>query len=72
MTNTQTAVRLNAARDFAWTGRHVKAIDLYTAALALPDLDVQTHLDLLDTRAESFIAIGKLGLAEQDARGQNP
>lgn len=53
--------------DLAWAGQHGQAIELATAALATPGLSVGSRLDLLDLRAESRIAIGKLDLAAADA-----
>ena len=59
---------LTAAREAAWNGRHAQAITLCTQGLTHPDLVPLLQLDLLDTRAESNIALGKLDLAEQDAQ----
>src|SRR5437867_3180993 len=51
----------------AWAGAHAQAIELATAALAVPGLSVGSRLDLLDLRAESFIAQGDLERAGADA-----
>ena len=53
--------------DLAWAGQHAQAIELATAALATPGSSVGSRLDLLDLRAESYIAVGKLDLAAADA-----
>ncbi|MFN8411421.1 MAG: hypothetical protein U0Z26_03435 [Anaerolineales bacterium] len=60
-------------RELAWTGQHAAAIDLATEALTTlgrggsrPAPTVT--MDLLDLRAESYIAIGKLDLAMKDAK----
>src|SRR5437773_8424173 len=53
--------------DLAWAGAHAQAIELATTALATPGLSVASRLDLLDLRAESWIASGKLDRAAQDA-----
>jgi hypothetical protein len=53
--------------DLAWTGQHAQTIELATAALAAPGSSVGSRLDLLDLRAESHIAVGKLDLAAADA-----
>ena len=53
--------------DLAWAGQHAQAIELATAALAATALGVAGRLDLLDLRAESFIAQGDLGRASTDA-----
>ena len=53
--------------DLVWAGAHAQAIELATAALAEPGLEVGSQLDLLDLRAESFIAQGDVGRASADA-----
>jgi len=55
-------------RELAWTGLHAPAIDLATQALSAPKLKPADQMDLLDLRAESYIAIGKLDLASKDAK----
>src|SRR5256885_4180924 len=54
-------------RDLAWAGQHAQAIELATAALLATGLSVRSRLDLLDLRAESNIALGKLDLSAEDA-----
>jgi PAS domain S-box-containing protein len=54
-------------RDLAWTGQHAKAIELATQALAAQKIKPPVQMDLLDLRAESYIAQGKLDLAAKDA-----
>ncbi|MEP7064084.1 MAG: hypothetical protein ABI881_16970, partial [Betaproteobacteria bacterium] len=54
-------------RELAWAGQHAAAIELATAELAAPDLSAASRLDLLQLRAESFIAQGKLDPASSDA-----
>ena len=58
---------LSAAKEAAWNGDQERAIALSSEALYEPDLDPGTVLDLYDTRAESYIAQGRLELAQQDA-----
>src|SRR5438477_6843790 len=53
--------------DLAWAGQHAQAIELATAALAATGLSVGSRLDLLDLRAESFIAQGDVVRAGADA-----
>src|SRR5438270_11161219 len=53
--------------DLAWAGQHAQAIELATTALATAGLSAGTRLDLLDLRAESFIAQGDLEQASADA-----
>jgi GAF domain-containing protein/CheY-like chemotaxis protein/tetratricopeptide (TPR) repeat protein len=53
--------------DLAWAGHHAQAIEQATAALAKTGLSVESRLDLLDLRAESFIAQGDLERASADA-----
>jgi len=61
--------------ELAWTGQHARAIELATQALAAQALAVPgtggsppapTQMDLLDLRAESYIALGKLDMAAED------
>jgi hypothetical protein len=60
-------------RQLAWTGQHAAAIDSATGALSAsgkggrPSAPTVT-MSLLDLRAESYIAIGKLDLAMKDAK----
>jgi GAF domain-containing protein/CheY-like chemotaxis protein/tetratricopeptide (TPR) repeat protein len=53
--------------DLQWAGQHAQAVERATAALAEAGLDVGNRLDLLDLRAESFIAQGDLDRASGDA-----
>src|SRR5436190_9837277 len=55
-------------RDLAWTGQHAQAIDLATQALSTPKIKIAEQMHLLDLRAESYIAQGKLDLAAKDAK----
>jgi tetratricopeptide (TPR) repeat protein len=55
------------AKTLAWAGQHEKALDLYSRALEVSALKPELQMDLLDMRAESYIAQGKLDLAAQDA-----
>jgi GAF domain-containing protein/CheY-like chemotaxis protein len=54
-------------RDLAWAGHHQQAIEQAGAALATTGLSVENRLDLLDLRAESFIAQADLERAGEDA-----
>jgi hypothetical protein len=56
-------------KDLAWAGLHDRAIELATTALAAPGLSVGTQLDLLDLRAESFIAQGDVEPRGPGGRG---
>ncbi len=53
--------------DLAWAGQHAQAIEKTTTALGATGLSMQSRLDLLDLRAESFIAQGDLERAGADA-----
>ncbi len=53
--------------ELARTGHHAEAIEQASAALARSDLSVESRVDLLDLRAESFIAQGDLERASADA-----
>jgi len=55
-------------RELAWTGQHAAAIDLATQALSTPKIKPTEQMSLLDLRAESYIAQGKLDLAMKDAK----
>ena len=55
------------AAALAWSGRHEDAIALATTALAGAHVALADRLDLLDLRAESFIALGDLAAARADA-----
>lgn len=59
---------LTQARDAAWNGRHTETITLCTQALTADNLDSATQLNLLDTRAESYIARGRFDDAAADAQ----
>ncbi len=52
--------------DLAWAGQHAKAIELASTALNGKH-DTAHRLDLLDLRAESYIALGDLERAASDA-----
>ena len=55
-------------RELAWTGQHTQAIELASETLGRGDRPVASTMDLLDLRAESYIAVGKLDLASKDAK----
>jgi K+-sensing histidine kinase KdpD/tetratricopeptide (TPR) repeat protein len=63
---------IDRIRQLAWTGQHAAAIDSATQALAqrvgAERRSAPTQMSLLDLRAESYIAIGKLDLASKDAK----
>ena len=50
----------------AWAGQHTQAIESASAALEEASLGVGLQVDLLDLRAESFIALGDLARAGAD------
>ena len=56
--------RVNA---LAWAGKHAQAIETATHELTKANPLIGEKIDLLDLRAESYIAIGKLDLASNDA-----
>jgi GAF domain-containing protein/CheY-like chemotaxis protein len=53
--------------DLLWAGQHAQAIERATTALAESGLSDATRLDLLDLRAECFIAQGNMDRASADA-----
>ncbi|HVM71673.1 MAG TPA: GAF domain-containing protein, partial [Anaerolineales bacterium] len=63
----KTAEMIARVHALAWTGQHARAIELATQALAAQKLEPAGQMDLLDLRAESYIAQGKLDLAAEDA-----
>src|SRR5215216_707920 len=65
MDNAQTIVE--QVHQLAWTGQHAQAVDLASQALSSSGLKPGIQMDLLDLRAESYIAQGKLDLAAKDA-----
>ena len=58
---------LAAARDMAWAGQHAAAIAHCTKALASAALGVAQRLALLDQRADSCAAAGRIAEAVADA-----
>ncbi|MBL8062028.1 MAG: GAF domain-containing protein [Anaerolineales bacterium] len=63
-----TAASIARIRQLAWTGQHAAAIDSATGAFAAPKIKPAEQMSLLDLRAESYIALGKLDLAMKDAK----
>ncbi len=63
----KTASAATQISDLARAGRHADAIELATSALAAAGSSASVKLDLLDLRAESFIASGDLKRAGKDA-----
>jgi murein endopeptidase len=53
--------------ELAWSGQHAQAIELAAQALTVEKILPAEQMDLLDLRAESYIALGKLDLAAEDA-----
>ncbi|MDQ2691544.1 MAG: hypothetical protein M3Y68_05905, partial [Chloroflexota bacterium] len=59
---------ISRIRELAWAGQHVEAIELATQELRRSNLQPDVQIGLLDLRAESYGALGKFELANQDAR----
>ena len=57
---------LQTIHALAWSGQHEKAMALATTALAAPQLQSAERFALLDARAESLIAAGRFGDAQDD------
>ena len=51
----------------AWAGEHTQAIELASQQLSASTSKLAEQLDLLDLRAESYVAQGKFDLAAKDA-----
>jgi PAS domain S-box-containing protein len=64
---TQPNESVTRVHDLAWTGQHTQAIEIATKALAAKKIKPAMQMDLLDLRAESYIAQGKMDLAAKDA-----
>ena len=58
---------LSRLSELAWAGQHAKVIELSTQALEAGKIKPALLMDLLDLRAESYIAQGKLDMAAKDA-----
>src|SRR5215204_5557594 len=58
---------ISRVRELAWMGQHAQAIELATEPLSRSGLKPDTQMDLLDLRAESYIALLNLDAAEKDA-----
>jgi len=54
------------AQALAWAGKHTQAIETASHELGRHNLKPKMQMDLLDLRAESYIALGKLDLAAAD------
>jgi hypothetical protein len=61
------ASTIERVRDLAWAAQHAQAVELATTALAQTGVSAARRLDLLDLRAETFIAQGDLDRAAEDA-----
>ena len=69
--NSPVTVSITGAKEAAWNGEHEQVIALCTKTLAVTDLDLAERVDLLDVRAESYIAQGELELAWQDVQAMH-
>ena len=65
--NGSTAASAQQIADLAWVGQHTNAIALASAALERDGLAAAGRVEILDLRAESYLAQGDLGRAEADA-----
>jgi GAF domain-containing protein/CheY-like chemotaxis protein len=66
--STGSAAVAERVSDLVWAGQHAQAIKLVTETLAGHGLTVGSRLDLLDRRAESYVAQGDLERAGADAQ----
>jgi signal transduction histidine kinase/CheY-like chemotaxis protein len=60
-------MKIQEVADLAWAGQHEKAIAAATAALKRKTLKDDERTSLLDLRSESYLAVGDLKLALEDA-----
>ncbi len=58
---------ISQIHDLAWVGQHTQAIKLATQELAKDNQSLKDKLNLLDQRAESYLAQGTFSLASKDA-----
>jgi GAF domain-containing protein/CheY-like chemotaxis protein/tetratricopeptide (TPR) repeat protein len=58
---------ISRIRDLAWTGQHEQAIELATQTLAGKKVNPKVQMELLDLRAESYIAIDRIDLSGVDS-----
>src|SRR5687767_13907141 len=58
---------IRQVRGLAWSGEHTQAIELASQELSASTFKLAEQMDLLDLRAESYIAQGKFDLAVKDA-----
>src|SRR5215207_5406383 len=60
---------ISRVRELAWTGQHAQAIDLASQELSKADWQsAPRQMDLLDLRAESYIAQLNFDAAEKDVK----
>src|SRR5512134_2192733 len=59
---------ISRVRELAWMGKHAQAIDLATQALSASKIKPIEQMDLLDLRAESYLALLNFEAAEQDVK----
>ncbi len=57
---------VNRIRELAWAGQHSRAIEFANQAITAKKVKPAVRMDLLDLRAESYIAQGRLDLAAKD------
>ena len=57
--------------DLAWAGQHEQAIAAASATLKRKSISIDARMTLLDLRSESYIAVGDLKLAADDAAAMN-
>src|SRR3954468_2130597 len=61
------AERIDAIRTLAASGKHAAAIEAATTALQAGSATVGAKMEVLDLRAESYIALGNVATAAEDA-----
>jgi len=59
---------LQAVADSAWAGQHAQAVARASEALATPGLSAAIHIELLDRRADSRMALGDIEKSLADAK----
>src|SRR5215208_7025531 len=57
---------ITRVRELAWAGKHEQAIELASQTLAMSGLKSDLRMDLLDLRAESYLAQVNIDAAQKD------
>ena len=59
---------ISRVHELAWAGKHAEAIELASQTLSMSGLKPDLQMDLLDLRAESYLALLNVDAAEKDVK----